>query len=314
MLPSEIGDIAFPPRALEHYAVALDASIDVDAVEERDFKVVIDYGYGATAFVMPNVLSKLGAEVLGVNPYVSTAGVVRFDMGEQSAAVADLVRTSGAQLGAVVAPGGERLAIIDDRGRVLDDTTALLALLELHGELLADRAVALPVSVTAHAERIVGEHGGRVVLTKLGDADLMAAARAADVVFAGDQDGGFVAADFLAAFDASATIVRLLDLLARGDRALSDVADALPTVHLDRQAVVTPWEQKGAVMRSLVEMAGDRPVELIDGVKVAHEDGWALAWPDDSEPTTNVWAEASTASAARNLADEYVRRIRQLVR
>ncbi|MEL7209738.1 MAG: sugar phosphate nucleotidyltransferase, partial [Actinomycetota bacterium] len=79
VLPSEIGDIGFPPRALEHYAVALESTVDVDAIEEAAFKVVADYGYGAISFVMPNVLSKLGAEVLAVNPYVSTAGVLRFD-------------------------------------------------------------------------------------------------------------------------------------------------------------------------------------------------------------------------------------------
>ena len=45
-------------------------------------------------------------------------------------------------------------------------------------------------------------------------------------------------------------------------------------------------------MRTLVEMSKDREVELIDGVKVRHDDGWALALPDPEEPVTHVWAEA----------------------
>ncbi|MET1049075.1 MAG: sugar phosphate nucleotidyltransferase, partial [Acidimicrobiales bacterium] len=92
VLPSEIGDIDFPPRALEHYAVALEACIDVRAVRAAEFKVVIDYGYGTMAFVMPNLLSKLGTEVLAVNPYVSTAGILAFDRAQHADQVAGLVR------------------------------------------------------------------------------------------------------------------------------------------------------------------------------------------------------------------------------
>ena len=93
---------------------------------------MIDYGYGSTSFVMPNVLAKLGADVLAVNPFASTA---RRDAATTSHAhaerVAGLVRASGAHLGAVIDPDGERLTLIDDEGHVLTDTEALLALLEL---------------------------------------------------------------------------------------------------------------------------------------------------------------------------------------
>jgi phosphomannomutase len=53
---------------------------------------------------------------------------------------------------------------------------------------------------------------------------------------------------------------------------------------------------------------------LVDGVKVAHGDGWVLALPDPEEPITHVWAEASSDREANDLAQEYVRRIGQLVR
>ena len=56
------------------------------------------------------------------------------------------------------------------------------------------------------------------------------------------------------------------------------------------------------------------PWVLVDGVKVRHDDGWALALPDPSEPVTHVWAEAGSDVAARRLAQEYARRIRQLLR
>ncbi len=77
---------------------------------------------------------------------------------------------------------------------------------------------------------------------------------------------------------------------------------------------MTPWEQKGTVMRTLVEMSKDREVTLIDGVKVRHDDGWALALPDPEEPVTHIWTEGATDADAKALATEYARRIRQLLR
>jgi mannose-1-phosphate guanylyltransferase/phosphomannomutase len=106
----------------------------------------------------------------------------------------------------------------------------------------------------------------------------------------------------------------MLELLANEDTSLSKVVATLPPVHIEREVVVTPWEQKGTVMRSLVELSKDREVDLIDGVKVHHDGGWALALPDPEEPVTHVWAEAATGPDARRLAQEYARRIRQLLR
>jgi mannose-1-phosphate guanylyltransferase/phosphomannomutase len=109
-------------------------------------------------------------------------------------------------------------------------------------------------------------------------------------------------------------LVKTLELLARRDVLLSTVVAELPDRHMVRESVITPWEQKGTVMRTLMERSGDREVVLVDGVKVQHDGGWVLAWPDPDEPVTNVWAEAESGAAARQLAEEYARRIRQMIR
>ena len=314
VFPAEIGDIGFPPRALEQYTAALEATVDIKAIRAARFKVVVDYAYGSTSFVMPNVLAKLGADILGINPYASTLGALNFDRTAHAEEVASVVRASGAHLGAVLDPDGEHLTLIDDSGSILSDAQALLALLTLvSGHLLGD-TVALPVTVTRHAEAIAAAHGVRVRRTKLSTPALMDAASEPGVGFAASTDGGFILPGFLPAFDAAASLVKVLELLAHTGARLSAVVEGLPRPHLAHETVVTPWEQKGMVMRSLVEMSKDREVQLIDGVKVRHDDGWALALPDPEEPVTHVWTEADTDADARALAIEYARRIRQLLR
>jgi mannose-1-phosphate guanylyltransferase/phosphomannomutase len=314
VLASEIGDIGFPPRALEHYTAALGEAVDLAAVRNVGFKLVIDYGYGATAFVMPNVLGKLGADVLGVNPYASTGQRITVDRDEAIANVSRLVKASGAHLGALIDADGEHLTLVDDDGDALSHAEARLAFVSLvAGHLVGDR-IALPVNVSSVSAQLIAGHDVSIQHTKTSTAALMAAASEKGVGFAASGDGGFILPGFLPAFDAGAALVKLLELLAKSRTTLSAVREALPRVHIAHQTVVTPWEQKGMVMRTLVELSKDRRLELIDGVKVIHDDGWVLALPDPEEPVTHIWAEGTDQAGARALAQEYVRRIRQTLR
>src|SRR5262249_24570731 len=257
-----------------------------------------------------------GAEVLSIRPYASTASAAAA-LEERSARVgrlSELVRASGSQLGVVMDPDGETATIIDDEGHALDNDQALLALLSLVTEAKRDARVALPVTVTREAERIATEHGASIIWTKLSAPHLMEVAATGDTDFAASQDGGFIWPDFMPAFDATATLVKLLDLLASTERTLSSVVKRLPRLHIAHETVATPWERKGAVMREMVERAATRDAVLVDGVKVLHPDGWALVLPDPEEALTHVWAEGDSDQNARQLAQEYARRIRQVLR
>ena len=82
-----------------------------------------------------------------------------------------------------------------------------------------------------------------------------------------------------------------MDSPARSGRQLAEVRRP-PAVHMTHEAVATPWEQKGLVMRSLLERA-DGELVLVDGVKVGNGLEWAMALPDPAEPVTHLWAEAA---------------------
>ena len=310
---AEMGDIGFPARALEHYTDVMMSTVDTDAIRSAGFKVVLDFAYGAASFVMPNVLAKLGAEVLAVNPYASTSGASSFDNEAHAKRVAELVRASGAHLGAVIHPDGERLTLIDDAGQVLDDDAALFALLHLVCATTEHARVALPVSVGKGAQELCARFGAEITWTKLSASHLMEVASGKDITFAASQEGGYIFPSFLPAYDAVATLVNLLAMLAATGLRLSKVVSWSPLVHIAHQAVATPWEQKGMVMRTMVERMKDEELVLIDGVKVVYEDGWALVLPDPEEPVTHVWAEGGTAGEARARTHEFARRIRQLL-
>jgi mannose-1-phosphate guanylyltransferase/phosphomannomutase len=314
VFPGDIGDIGYPPRAIEHYTQSIVDAINTQVIRDHGFKVVVDYAYGSSAFVMPNVLSKLGADVLGVNPYASTPGALQFDVATHAGGVANLVRSSGAHLGAVIDPDGEHITLIDDEGHVLTDTESLLTLVTLLGQTAeAGSRIAVPVAAPAEVGTLAATFGLGVIETKMSTSALMESAGETGVVLAASLDGGFIFPKYLPAFDALAAFSTVLELLARTDGRLSKIVATLPRTHVVHEVVPTPSEHKGAVMRSLVETA-DAELELIDGVKVRYDDGWALVLPDPEDPVCHVWAEAGSDSDARRRAQDYVGRIRRLLR
>jgi mannose-1-phosphate guanylyltransferase/phosphomannomutase len=313
---SDIGDIGYPARTLEYYTDALMATVDVQAIAAAQFKLVLDYSYGTASFVMPNVLAKLGADVLAVNPYGATGRFLRRDRRQAAERVADLVRSSGADLGAVIDGGGERLTLVDDTGRVLSDDETLVLLVETVASRVPEPTIALPVAAPMAAARRCEAAGGTVLWSKLSVPHLMELASRKGVDLAASQLGGYIVPRFLPAFDAVATLVHLLALLAgRTDRTqrLSRWSSQLPAIHIEHDELLTPWEQKGTVMRTLVERSAEREVDLVDGVKTWDADGWTLVVPDPEEPVTHVWAEGPSPAAARARVEEQLARLRQLL-
>ncbi len=312
VLAREIGDIEFPSRTLELYTAALTSQVDIEAVRAARFKLVLDYAFGTTSFLMPNVLAKLGADVLVMNPHVSTPGVLSFGREAHALRLGELVRSSGAHLGAMFDPDGEQLTLVDDMGRVLHDDEALCiftSLVTSDSGAGATGSVVLPVDAPSLAAQLAERSGREVVWTKLAAAALMEASAAPGVAFGGSTQGGFVFPRFLPAFDAVAGFVHLLSLLAHSGSSLSETVSSLESPHLVRKEVPTPFEQKGLVMRLLLDRAREAEVQLLDGVKLTDDTGWTLVVPDPEAPTTIVKAEDRSEEMAEERAAQMAEQI-----
>src|SRR6266508_1957877 len=190
----EMGELRYPPRAIEHYAVALVQSLDVAAVRHRSFKVVIDAGGGTASLVLPYLLSRLGLDTLIVNGQLDEARVAPTAEERQRDLdrLAKLVTASAADLGVRFDAVGERLTLVDETGSILGLDRALLLYVDLVVRSEAGGGIALPVSTTRLAAALASRHGCQVHGTKRGASAIMRAAQREGVVFAGAGRGGYV--------------------------------------------------------------------------------------------------------------------------
>ena len=139
--------------------------------------------------------------------------------------------------------------------------------------------------------------------------ELTKAAAQDGVIFAGAIGGGYVFPDFLPAYDAMASLCKLLELLAPVGQPLSSLVSELPVSTLVHRQLPCPWTQKGTVMRVLTERLKGRDLDLLDGIKINDRRGWAQVIPDPDEPLVHIYAEGQDERTSNELEEE----LRQLV-
>jgi mannose-1-phosphate guanylyltransferase/phosphomannomutase len=302
----DVGSISYPARVRETYAQDLLDGVDVAAIRARGFRLVVDYGYSAASYVLPLVLGPLGVEAVSAHGFTTD----RTDSGstllrEAIGQVKQLVPAVGADLGVILDRAAERLYLVDERGREIPVEQSLLLFLRLIGTDGRRGKLAFPITVTSQVDRLLEGSGLEVIRTPASLADLTKAAAEDGVIFAGAVGGGYVFPEFLPAYDAVASLCKLLELLAPVRRPLSELVADLPAPTLVHRQLPCPWALKGVVMRVLTERLRDRELDLLDGIKVFDERGWAQVLPDPDEPLVHIYAEGRTEADSRALEQEY---------
>ncbi len=315
-----IGNLEFSSRSVEQYHEDYARHIKSEAIVERHFKVVADFTYGRVAGVFPAVLGRLGCDVIALNAYVDAAKAPK-TQNERLALLpnlAQIVQTLRADLGVMFENDGERLTLVDETGHIIegDDLLAIYSVMVARSKPRAH--VAVPVTAPSGIEHLVALHGGTVLRTKTDVRSLMAATTAQDkrspaADFAGDGAGGFIFSEFQPAFDSMFAFGKMLEMLATSNLTLGELVGQVPASHVLRTSVKCPWEMKGRIMREITrEAESSGAVEMIDGIKVHSDRGWALVLPDASDPYFHVYSESDNPDDARLLMESYVQRIESL--
>jgi len=190
---------------------------------------------------------------------------------------------------------------------------SLLLFLRLIGSNGRRGKLAFPITVTSQVDRLLEGSGLEVVRTPASLAELTKAAAEDGVIFAGAVGGGYVFPEFLPAYDAIASLCKLLELLAPVRGPLSDLVADLPKPTLVHRQLPCPWALKGVVMRVLTERLRDQRTDLLDGIKVFDERGWAQVLPDPDEPLVHIYAEGRTEEDSKALEEEYRRMVEEIM-
>ncbi len=312
----EVGEIIYPPRALEYYAGGLAEAMEVCPQDGRRSKVVADMGHGVASIVLPQVSAEWSAEIVTLNPFPDAERTAPHAAEPEEVAlsrVGRLIAAFQADLGVRFDPAGEALTLLTPSGRTLDGDTALHLMVSLWCRTDGSGApVVVPISASSAIERIAAPSGHRVVRSGRSTYALSHTAVAENAGFAGSRNGGYMFPSFLAAFDGVMSLGILIRMLSATDEGLEELADAVPPSYLREEQVFCPIDRKGAVMRAMTGEAGTG-AGLTDGIRVELEEGWALVMPHPTEPLVDVVAEGADAESSARVLRTYVNKVKEAV-
>ncbi|MCL5885198.1 MAG: sugar phosphate nucleotidyltransferase [Deltaproteobacteria bacterium] len=303
----ETGSISFPVGGFDTYVDGFLRSVDAKAIEAKGFNVVIDYSYGSSALLFPRILGQLGVETVALNAMLDPAKITRtqeeFDKGLHH--LTAIARSLSADFGVMIDTGGEKIFLVDEKGDIIPDWAALQIVCLLACRQARTGLIGVPVTASRNIETIAARYGMDVVRTGTLPRSQMATAARDGVEFAGDGLGGYVFPRFQPAFDGMYAVVKIMELLGREDRTLSDVLREVPPTVFVQRKIPCAWERKGALMRQLADHAKGKPSQFVDGVKIFHGEDWALIYPSQDEAYFHLCVEAGDRAGAAEIADHY---------
>jgi mannose-1-phosphate guanylyltransferase/phosphomannomutase len=313
---TEIGQILFPARSVEEYIQGLVTNWDVEMIQSRRFRFVVDHSFSSASLIASRLVSKLGAEIIALNTFLDetrtaiTAPLVEKDMTRMQ----QLVVSAGADLGITIDNAAEKIFLVDEEGNTISPEKTLFLLLKLMAQTEKEGKIAIPLTVSRLAEELVDGTGAELVRTKVSQAALTEAASEPDMVFAGSVTGDYIFPKFLPAQDALMSMGKILELLAISGSSLSALVADIPETTLIRQSKNCPWSLKGLVMREISEsLDSEDNVSRLDGIKVFYDEGWVQVLPSPDEPMFDIYAEGDTPDDSETLLERYSAKLDEIM-
>lgn len=297
-------NLAYPTE--DHFKKVMDY-VDTAAIRRRKIKVAVDCCNGVGAIHTPLFLrSLLGCEVVPV--FDTPSGLFEREPEPLAANLSRLCETVVQQhcdVGFAQDPDGDRLAIVDERGRPLgeDMTLGLVALqvLDAHGRG--------PVAVNLTASRAIVDavkaRGCEVIPTMIGEVNVTQAMLHGGAVVGGEHTGGVIVPAIHPCRDSYAGMSIVLERMAMRGESVSALRNEIPSYHVARDKVPASGVMAQSILRSIRHHYAQYPQNLMDGVFLDFGDAWVHLRRSNTEPVMRISVEARTAEAAQARALEF---------
>jgi mannose-1-phosphate guanylyltransferase/phosphomannomutase len=319
----EIGVIQYANQPIESYISTFLANIDVAAIRNARFRIVVDFSHGLTSDTFAQILNKLGVEVVPLNARMDETklAMLQYEFRANLERTAKIVSVLDADLGFQLDVAGEKLFIVDERGNILDDISAAALMIELALQNHPGSTILAPVTLPNSLETIAHWHHGQALRISNNLQSLMEGSAAPNILMGVDGNGNFIFPAFQPAVDGMLAAAKLLEYLAhyRADNRhtqqhIGEIVEYLPEFHLADVRAYCTSGSKGAIMRMLNEEYGPRDGDYGEGIKVTLADcEWVHITPDPDYPYFTIVAEGRDAEHASDLAEKYRQHVEELM-
>ncbi len=279
--------------------------VDSDAIKKSNFTVAIDGINSVGGIVIPKLLKSLGVQnIIEINcepsgNFFHTPEPIPANLTQ----ISRIMTESDADVGFVVDPDVDRLAIVMENGEMFVEENTLVAIADYVLSYTPGSTVS-NLSSSRGLKDITEKHGCQYAAAAVGEVNVVAKMKEVNAVIGGEGNGGVIYPALHSGRDALVGIALFLTLMAKSGKKVSEIKKQLPQYEIAKNKIeLTPDIDVDAILSAVKDHFKNEKVNDIDGIKIDFSDSWVHLRKSNTEPIIRIYSEAQTIDEANRLAE-----------
>ena len=286
-------------------------AVDVEAVRKRRFKIVVDAVNSVGGIVIPRLLRELGCDVVELN--CTPDGHFAHNpepLPENLTQISEVIIREKADLGVVVDPDVDRLALVCQNGEMFGEEYTLVAVADYILSAGAGNTVS-NLSSSRALRDVTAAHGGKYEASAVGEVNVVAKMKETGAIIGGEGNGGVIYPALHYGRDALVGVALFLTFLAKKGMTMTELRATYPAYFASKNKIqLTPKIDVDKVLHEMKRRYAGERVNDIDGVKIDFPDNWVHLRKSNTEPIIRVYTEARSTAEADALAARFITEIK----
>ncbi|CAL2077536.1 phosphoglucosamine mutase [Tenacibaculum sp. 190524A05c] len=289
--------------------------VDKKAIKKAKFKVVVDGVNSTGGIAIPALLKELGVKC--VELYCEPNGHFPHNpepLKEHLTDISELVVKKKADLGIVVDPDVDRLALICEDGSMFGEEYTLVACADyVLGELKGGNTVS-NLSSSRALRDVTESHGGSYAASAVGEVNVVQMMKDTNTVIGGEGNGGIIYPDSHYGRDSLVGVALFLSHLAKKKISCKELRNSYPSYFMSKNKIqLTPEIDVDKILATMADKYKNEDVNTIDGVKIDFAEEWIHLRKSNTEPIIRIYTEAKSQQKADDLAERFITEIKEII-
>jgi phosphomannomutase len=281
--------------------------VDVEAVKKADFKIAVDPVNSTGALAIPLLLERLGVkQVAMINDDVSGFFAHNPEpLKEHLTEISTLIRSGGFDLGIVVDPDVDRLALISEDGEMFGEEYTLVAIADYYMQHKPGATVS-NLSSSRALRDVTQAAGQKYEASAVGEVNVVTKMKSIGAVIGGEGNGGIIVPELHYGRDALAGIALFLSHLARSGKTASALRASYPHYEMGKHKIeLEAGMNPDELIEAMKLRYSQEEVNTVDGLKIDFAEGWVHLRKSNTEPIIRIYTESTSKDAAESLAKRF---------
>lgn len=288
--------------------------VDVQAIKQANFKIAIDCVNSVGGIAIPALLNALGVHQIE-SIYCDPNGHFPHNpepLPEHLTDIADLIKTRGADVGFVVDPDVDRLAILCEDGTMFGEEYTLVSIADYVLSHTPGNTVS-NLSSTRALSDVTLKYGGNYMAAAVGEVNVVNAMKETHAIIGGEGNGGVIYPASHYGRDALVGIALFLTHLAKSQKKVSQIRAELPNYYISKNKIeLSDHIDVDGILEVIKGCYKQYKLTTIDGVKIDFPQGWVHLRKSNTEPIIRIYAEAPTLEQANRFAQAAIDEIKRI--